>query len=65
MPKITIDIPDQCYTALPVPKLIERRNAFLQDHPVEPCTCDSCLDVTRCALAYDDYNTAGDCLLSK
>jgi hypothetical protein len=31
----------------------------------EECTCDNCPDVLRCSLAYDLYNTCGDCLLSK
>jgi len=28
-------------------------------------TCDSCHLVNKCRLAFDAYNTNGDCLLSK
>lgn len=28
-------------------------------------TCDMCVDAARCSLAFDPYNTNGDCLASK
>ena len=33
--------------------------------PPESFTCDDCDDVDLCVLAFDPYNTNGDCLASK
>ena len=63
--KKVVDIPDGWYKKNTMPELIESRNSFMRENGDAECTCDFCLDVTRCALAYDGYNTQGDCLLAK
>lgn len=47
-----------------IPELIELRNGFFEATGSE-CTCDYCISVTFCALAYDYYNCGGDCLYEK
>lgn len=64
MPKEVVDITDQFYQKRGVKELLPLRETFFKHNQGE-CTCDYCMDVTRCALAYDGYNTDGDCLLSK
>lgn len=34
-------------------------------HEVTAFTCDGCVLAPQCLLAFDGYNTDGDCLLSK
>lgn len=40
---------------------IEERNL----NPATVCTCDGCSRRRICTLAYDGYNTNGDCLYDK
>ena len=47
-----------------VPEIIELRKSF-QDNAGSACTCDNCAAVTICSLAYDLYNTNGDCIYDK
>ena len=48
------------------PRLMELREAFYREREGEEgCTCDMCPLVAVCALAFDGYNTGGDCLYSK
>lgn len=63
--------PDDPDTRQPVPLwtlVRERRDARERwpfgDEPVE-FTCDACAYAPRCRLAFDFYNTNGDCLLEK
>jgi hypothetical protein len=35
------------------------------DPPADRYTCDGCAHAPECRLAYDLYNTDGDCLASK
>jgi hypothetical protein len=63
--KEQIDIPDPYYHKRGIKDLLPLREAFLKYHEGATCTCDTCIDVTRCKLAYDLYNSSGDCLLSK
>jgi len=63
--KETIEIPDDWYKEHTIPELITLRDDFIDINGKLECTCDNCLDVTRCGCAYDAYNTNGDCLLSK
>lgn len=35
------------------------------EHPLGHFTCDNCFLVSKCSLAFDDYNTNDDCLYSK
>lgn len=63
--KETIEIPDGWYKKQTIPKLLEARELFRKEQGSAECTCDYCIDVTRCSLAYDGYNTGGDCLLAK
>jgi hypothetical protein len=51
-------------------RLAEYRKAlkeYMKDHVTlsDVLTCDSCGLVGVCSLAFDAYNTNGDCLLSK
>ena len=34
-------------------------------HTLEGCTCDECSRAPICHLAFDGYNTNGDCLYEK
>ena len=50
------------------PKQLERDRAVAVGHHGEPeggFTCDTCGALPRCALAFDWYNTNGDCLAEK
>ena len=38
---------------------------FNKESPGYICTCASCVRKTTCVLAYDSYNTNGDCLYDK
>lgn len=35
------------------------------NHDTDGYTCDTCQLARRCTLAWDQYNTDGDCLLEK
>lgn len=64
--KEIIDIPKPWYLKRGIIELLPIRKDFFTFHgELAKCTCDTCIDVTRCSLAYDAYNTEGDCLLSK
>jgi hypothetical protein len=65
VPKEIVDIPDGWYHKRGVKELLPLREDFLKKTRNAVCTCDTCIDVTRCDLAYDMYNTDGDCLLEK
>lgn len=41
------------------------RHCAKAGYPIAVFTCDGCAMVTRCTLAFDPYNTDGDCLLDK
>lgn len=41
-----------------------KHNDELGHHP-EKYTCDECDRAPKCKLAFDSYNTEGDCLYSK
>lgn len=56
-----IEIDDQWAGKNDMLELIKRRENFEGCD----CTCDKCLCVTICRLAYDGYNTNGDCLYDK
>jgi hypothetical protein len=44
----------------------ERSNGFpLTLYPEGKFTCDGCRAAPRCSLAFDPYNTDGDCLAGK
>lgn len=47
-----------------VPQLIKIREQFYKEEKSE-CTCDYCVSALFCSLAYDRYNTGGDCLYEK
>lgn len=64
MTEEVIDIPDGYYLKRGIRDLLPLRESFLKEMQTV-CTCDTCIDVTRCKLAYDLYNSSGDCLLSK
>lgn len=38
---------------------------IIYGHIVDVFTCDDCTAAQTCSLAFDGYNTNGDCLLSK
>lgn len=50
-------------------KLVEERRQSRLDsigeYPIAAFTCDECAHATRCDLAFDWYNTHGDCLADK
>lgn len=43
---------------------LARRNGSLIPH-YAVFTCDACACAVKCSLAWDDYNTRGDCLALK
>jgi hypothetical protein len=45
-------------------RLKELRNVN-NPHDVKPLTCRDCPEEEICPLAYDPYNTDGDCLMMK
>jgi len=60
-----IEIPDEWYREHTVPELITLRDNFIYVLHNWEYTCYKCLNVTKCALAYDAYNTNGECLFEK
>lgn len=44
---------------------LEAVSAWPWDAPPEKYTCDECALALRCSLAFDSYNTDGDCLYEK
>lgn len=56
---------DDWYMPRGIIELLPLRQDFFENNEPCQCTCDTCIDVTRCSLAYDFYNTNGDCLLYK
>ena len=45
--------------------VIRRNSEFVKYDVNQVYTCDNCVLANRCSLAFDIYNTNGDCLLSK
>lgn len=41
------------------------RNSPTANGATPPCTCETCADNRICTLAFDEYNTDGDCLRGK
>ena len=63
---MTITIADEWWEARGMKQLLELRKRFFGEWGAEvECTCDKCVSVTICALAYDPYNIGGDCLYLK
>jgi hypothetical protein len=62
---MVIAFPKEWLKKKTVPELIRLREEFTKEHGECKCTCDWCCDALYCALAYDGYNTGGDCLLEK
>lgn len=60
-----IEEKDEWYQGRGIKELLPLRQEFFEHNETCECTCDTCLDATRCSCAYDSYNTNGDCLLSK
>lgn len=57
---------DRWYQARGIKELLPIRDSFFEYHGKQAtCTCDKCIDSTRCSCAYDAYNNNGDCLLAK
>lgn len=46
-------------------EIIEMKTKFEKDQPGLECTCETCRNALCCGLAFDPYNTSGDCLLEK
>lgn len=62
---LTPNVPKPWYKKQGIETLLLLREQFKKEFPKTKCTCDYCIDVTVCNLAYESYNTDGDCLLSK
>ena len=47
-------------------ELMIMRARFQHEHEgLIECTCDQCAAMTICSLAFDPYNSNGDCLYDK
>lgn len=62
--------PDDQWSNLTPPLTLDQMRRLeelsLQDHaPGVTLTCSSCTSAGVCALAFDGYNTDGDCLMTK
>lgn len=60
-----VEILDEWARHNEIPDLMIWRKTFYVNNPRSRCTCDKCAAVTICSLAYDEYNTNGDCLYDK
>ena len=60
-----VDIPDGYYYKRSLVNLLKLREEFMKENKNVLCTCDYCIDVTRCGCAFDEYNVEGECLLVK
>lgn len=62
---VHLEIPQEWFRKHSVVELIKIRTEYYNDPDNEECSCDHCIMATICSLAYDRYNTNGDCLLEK
>lgn len=46
-------------------EVAERRKMMAEFNEVDKYTCDDCSQAPICTLAFDSYNTNGDCLYEK
>jgi len=64
---VYFEIPQEWFKKNTPVELIKLRDAYYSnpEYKDRENTCDYCISATMCALAYDFYNTDGDCLLEK
>jgi hypothetical protein len=61
-----IEVPDEWAEHRAMGEVLKRRDEFVKEFgDANKCTCERCGAALICNLAYDSYNTNGDCLLDK